>query len=77
MHIEVAFFVMLLVVVAFFVVLYFVVRAAVRDGILAARHAGDGAEPKEGEGISQIACPACGDRHDMDYPKCPTCKHRY
>lgn len=27
--------------------------------------------------IAQIKCPQCGKRHDMDYPKCPFCKHRY
>ena len=28
-------------------------------------------------GISKIKCPNCGQTHDMDYPKCPFCKHSY
>lgn len=27
--------------------------------------------------IAQIDCPNCGRTHDMDYPKCPFCKHDY
>ncbi len=27
--------------------------------------------------IAQQKCPACGKSHDMDYPKCPFCKHDY
>ena len=22
-------------------------------------------------------CPQCGNAHDIDYPKCPSCKHEY
>lgn len=25
------------------------------------------------EGIPQVRCPACGRKHDFDYPKCPWC----
>ena len=28
-------------------------------------------------GLVQITCPECGDIHDMDFPKCPECGHRY
>ena len=25
----------------------------------------------------QRTCPKCGETHDIDYPKCPNCKHNY
>lgn len=27
--------------------------------------------------IEQRICPECGKKHDIDYPKCPYCKHSY
>lgn len=27
--------------------------------------------------IAQRTCPECGKKHDIDYPKCPYCKHSY
>lgn len=27
--------------------------------------------------IKQRVCPECGREHDIDYPKCPYCKHSY
>jgi len=27
--------------------------------------------------IEKAKCPSCGQLHDMDYPKCPFCKHNY
>ena len=27
--------------------------------------------------IWQRTCPKCGSSHDIDYPKCPNCKHNY
>lgn len=27
--------------------------------------------------IAQKKCPSCGKVHDIDYPKCPFCKHVY
>ena len=27
--------------------------------------------------LPQRTCPACGTKHDFDYPKCPKCKHDY
>lgn len=32
---------------------------------------------KEGNQIMQRTCPECGKEHDIDYPKCPYCKHSY
>ncbi len=34
-------------------------------------------EPTETECIAQRKCPSCGETHDLDYPKCPYCKHPY
>ncbi len=31
----------------------------------------------DGITIQQKKCPECGKTHDIDYPKCPFCKHRY
>lgn len=30
-----------------------------------------------GNQIAQRICPECGKKHDIDYPKCPYCKHSY
>ena len=60
-----------------FVILYFIIKAAVRNGILEARrieNAPLSANPLDR--IAQIPCPSCGKKHDMDYPKCPYCNHR-
>ncbi|QAT49944.1 hypothetical protein EQM14_09250 [Caproiciproducens sp. NJN-50] len=32
---------------------------------------------KGGNQIAQRTCPECGKKHDIDYPKCPYCKHSY
>jgi len=35
-------------------------------------------EPEETEDrIAQVSCPRCKQMHDMDYPKCPFCGHKY
>jgi len=62
-----------------YVILYFVIKAAVRDGIIEARNIDSTSNEQEDDGarISKIICPNCGARHDMDYPKCPDCKHQY
>ena len=31
----------------------------------------------EGNAIEKTICPNCGKKHDIDYPKCPYCKHQY
>ena len=42
------------------------------------RSADDGpAFDDEEDRIAQVICPSCGGVHDMDYPKCPFCKHDY
>lgn len=51
--------------------LYGIVRAAVRDGILAAKER-ESTKP-ELEQIAQIVCQSCGKSYDMDSPKCPYC----
>lgn len=34
-------------------------------------------DDKKEDEIAKIKCPKCGHVHDMDYPKCPFCKHSY
>jgi len=34
------------------------------------------ADPEE-ENMPQKRCPKCGKMHDVDWPKCPFCKHDY
>ena len=53
----------------FFSLVYYAVRAAVRDGIRLAVQL----PPKEADKISQTIC-GCGQRFDMDLPRCPNCK---
>lgn len=50
------------------------VRVCIKCGKIEFFHAQD--EKCEGR-IAQIKCPTCGKSHDMDYPKCPFCKHDY
>lgn len=60
-----------------FLILYFVIKAAVRDGIIEAHSAIHNPNENDENKISQITCPECGKLHDWDYPKCPYCKHQY
>jgi hypothetical protein len=58
-------------------ILYFVIKAAVRDAIIEARSIdSDNSIDDEEDGytVSKIVCPNCGNKHDIDYPKCPHCK---
>ncbi len=55
----------------FFLSLYFVVKAAVRNGIVEAR----GVRHEASEGVPHVRCPACGATHDFDAVKCPNCGH--
>lgn len=66
--------------VIFYIILYGVIKAAVRDGIIEARQinsTSDDDAVDDGTHISQTICPNCGKKHDIDYPKCPHCKHQY
>ena len=54
-------------------ILYFVIRTAVRDGIILSQKASPPEEKHSG--IAQTTCPNCNKTHDIDYPKCPHCKH--
>ena len=29
------------------------------------------------DGIPQVRCPACGSKHDFDFPSCPKCSYKY
>ena len=37
----------------------------------------DNSDENDGKNISKVTCPNCGEIHDLDYPKCPHCKHQY
>ena len=61
-----------------FVILYFVIKSAVRNAIIEARYINkseNNSDEEDGTGIKKITCPNCKNKHDMDYPKCPYCKH--
>lgn len=58
-------------------ILYFVIKAAVRNGIIEAHSEINNPKSDDADQITQITCPECGKEHDMDYPKCPYCKHKY
>jgi len=60
--------------VVFFIILYFVVKEAVRNA-LAESQGVDGTKPFADGAISQKECLNCGEAYDVDYPKCPHCKH--
>ena len=64
--------------ILFFTILYFVVKAAVRNGICEAREhlASPNADagPFADGAISQTKCLYCGENYDIDYPRCPVCK---
>ena len=62
-----------------YVILYFVIKAAVRDGIIEARNVNDTPNnPYSDENrIAQTTCPNCNKEHDCDFTKCPYCKYLY
>ena len=76
-----------------YIILYFIIKSAVRNGILEARAKPAGSKgivkvlnesstseddvDEGGDRISQAICPSCGAEHDIDFPACPHCGHRY
>lgn len=62
-----------------YVILYFVIKAAVRNGIVEARRMRRDFDETAGNdnSISQKTCPGCGKKHDIDFPKCPYCNYQY
>ncbi len=58
-------------------VLYFVIKTAVKDAILETRGMSNSSPADNESDIKKVKCPVCGNTHDMDYPKCPFCKHQY
>jgi len=61
-----------------YTILYFVIKAAVRNGIIEARHI-DNTNGSSGNNskLPQKTCPNCNKNHDFDYPKCPHCNHQH
>jgi hypothetical protein len=62
-----------------YVILYFVIKAAVKNGIIEARQTGNAEDSVDSDGnqIPQKNCPDCNKKHDFDYPKCPYCDYQY
>ena len=58
-----------------YTILYFVIKAAVRNGIIEARDMNSLPDDvaDDGSRIAQKTCPHCYKEHDCDYPKCPYC----
>ena len=54
-----------------YVILYFVIKSAVRNGIIEARQR-DNINGNSNQ-LPQKICPKCNKNHDFDYPKCPYC----
>ena len=61
----------LLVLIPFGYVLYFIVRAAVRDGILAAKEREN--ILRNADRIEQVVCPKCGKQYGKNEAGCPDC----
>ena len=55
------------------VILYFIIKAAVRNGIIEAHDRMHDDDLEEDSGIEKVACPSCGRMVEMDSPKCPHC----
>jgi len=63
----------------FFLILYFVIKAAVRNGIVDAQIIKEeykNANTSENH-IKKITCPKCNEEHDIDFSKCPHCNFKY
>ena len=62
-----------------YTILYFVIKAAVRNGIIEARNMNSVSDniADNDNRIAQKACPNCKIEHDCDYPKCPYCEYQY
>ena len=62
----------------FFFILYFVVKAAVRNGIIESKQVLGEIEildkPNDGTQIAKTACQICNKKYDIDYLKCPHCE---
>jgi len=59
-----------------YVILYFVIKAAVRNGIIESRQQGSVGENSINDNqLPQKTCPQCNKSQDFDYPKCPYCNH--
>ena len=59
-----------------YAILYFVIKAAVRNGIIEARNVEGPVDITNDDTLPKIKCPDCNKEHDFDYPKCPYCGHQ-
>ena len=75
----------IVIIVTIYFIIYFTIKTAVREAIVEAHKIirfNDGQKEKISEddavdSISQTTCPNCNAEHDIDYPICPHCGHRY
>ena len=60
-----------------YVILYFIIKTAVRNGIIEARKNSNGEDAFDNDAnlIPQKTCPGCNKNHDFNYPKCPYCDY--
>ena len=54
------------------IIFYFIIKAAVRNGIIEASEINNKSD--DADSIAQKNCPQCNKEFDIDYPKCPHCK---
>ena len=72
-------FLIILTAIISYVILYFVIKTAVRNGIIEARNTNRTPDNpySDKNRIAQATCPNCNKEHDCDFPKCPYCKYQY
>ncbi len=59
-----------------YVALYFLIKSAVKNGIIEARKADGEKYVNSSSQISQTKCTQCGVMHDIDYVRCPNCGYK-
>jgi len=62
------------------IVLYFIIKAAVKNGIIEAYDViktHEDSDEDDGNSIEQTSCPQCGSNHDIDCLACPSCGYKY
>ena len=66
-------------IISYTILLYFVIKAAVRNGIIESRNINSVSDniADNDNRIAQKTCPNCKLEHDCDYPKCPYCEYQY
>jgi len=74
--VETVLFLIVFIGVPTFILLYWIIKLAVRQGILEANKIMQNPKtPKTYDSITKIICTNCDGEHDLDWPKCPHCGH--